>query len=74
MFKMIKVLFFGLFVFVGLYFFGDFRINDTNVKDYLQKHVTYSKLVAIKDGTVQFYHSIVSLFNSNLHFLVGSFF
>jgi len=44
------MLFFLFLVFVGLYFFGDFRLNDTNVKDYLQEKVTVEKIMKIKEA------------------------
>lgn len=62
MFKFIKVLFFLILIFVGLYFFGNFRINDTNVRDTLQRHITVTKISALKDELVQFYHKVARLF------------
>lgn len=57
-------MFFVTLVFVGLYFFGNFRINDTNVRDFLQKNITVSRLNIVKDGAVGLYYSVVSLFQS----------
>lgn len=62
MFKMIKLVFFLTFVLVGLYFFGDFRINEVNVKNYLQKHITTQNITSVKNQVVHFYEVIARLF------------
>lgn len=37
------------FVFIGLYLFGDFRLNDVNVRDYLRQKVTITKILTVKN-------------------------
>jgi hypothetical protein len=55
MFKLIKFLFFVLLVLVGLYFFGDFKINDTNVKAWLHEKITIQRLVLFKEQLLSAY-------------------
>lgn len=64
MFKIIKFQFFILLVLTGLYFFGNFRVNDVNVRDYLQQHLNPKKLMAYKDTAVKIYRQSRLLFDS----------
>jgi hypothetical protein len=49
-----------LVIFFGLYFFGDFRINDVNVRDFLQSTITPAQLVVIKDKALSAFKSILA--------------
>lgn len=55
---MIRLVFFSLLIFLGLYFFGDFDVNGTNVKGYLQQKVTQESLIKLKDATVSLYETL----------------
>lgn len=63
MFKLFRSLFFILLVITGLYFFGDFRINDTNVRDYLHSVITADNLRKIKSEVTFVYDTIQKLIN-----------
>lgn len=45
-------MFFVLLVLVGLYFFGDFTINNTHVKTWLHEKITIQRLVLLKEQLV----------------------
>ena len=36
-------------IILGLYLFGDFRINDVNVRDFLHQHIKPQNIAAIKE-------------------------
>lgn len=63
MFKLIKFTFFILFVLVGLYFFGDFKINDTHVKTWLHEKITVQKLVLLKEQLASVYTKLRDIFS-----------
>lgn len=65
MFKLAKYLFIATLVFSGLYFFGDFRINDTNVREYLHKNVTWDRATAIKNEFTSWYRFAKRLLESD---------
>lgn len=65
MFKFLKLLFFAFLVLVGLYFFGDFRINDTNIKNYLHEKITLRRLLALKEQMDVIYAKIKFVFSDN---------
>jgi hypothetical protein len=46
--KLSKLLFMGLLLFTGLYFFGDFKVNKVNIRDYMQQTVTVENFELIK--------------------------
>ncbi|MBU0506026.1 MAG: hypothetical protein ABII18_12960 [bacterium] len=46
--KLSKLLFIGLLLFTGLYFFGDFKVNKVNIRDYMQQTVTVENFELIK--------------------------
>ncbi|MBF0105341.1 MAG: hypothetical protein HQM16_08450 [Deltaproteobacteria bacterium] len=58
MIKYIKILFFLTCVFFGLYFFGDFRINDTNVRDFLRSKVTPENIRLVKTQALELYGAV----------------
>ncbi len=58
MFQIIKSIFWGLVIFIGLYLFGDFNLNGVNVRDYLRQRVTWQSVVAIKDLSVDFVSAV----------------
>lgn len=62
MFKLVKLCFFLMLIFVGLYFFGDFRINDTNVKNFLQSNITVTKIKAVQQELSGVYHTFLRLY------------
>lgn len=69
-FKLVRAIFFLLFVTVGLYFFGDFRINDVNVKDYLQSRITAENFRKIKQQVLVVYkgvHKLIDEFDPDLN-------
>lgn len=61
MFKFIRNLFLITVIFFGLYFFADFRINDTNVRDYLQTTVTLETFVRAKNKVVHVYSLVMEV-------------
>ena len=61
--KLIKLVFWGSLVFFGLYFFGNFRVNDVNVRDYLQTKVTPQTLTHLKDQAVNLYQMLRQLWD-----------
>jgi hypothetical protein len=63
--KLIKLTFWGTLIFFGLYFFGDFRINEVNVRDYLQTQVTPEKLAQIKNQATHLYETLKGLFEAS---------
>lgn len=66
MFKLIKFTFFLLLVLVGLYFFGDFKINDTHVKTWLHEKVTIQRLVLLKEQIVSAYTKMRYIFSDQV--------
>lgn len=61
--KISKYLFFALLIFIGLYFFGDFEINDVNVRAYLQQKVTVEKVNQFKNNSFHFMKKVGMLFD-----------
>lgn len=51
-------------LFTGLYFFGDFRVNEVNVRDFLREHVTWQKIQSVKNAVVQIYYTVSGLVGS----------
>lgn len=49
------------FVLVGLYFFGNFRINEVNVRDFLHEQVTWQRIKQTKAVVMQVYHTVKGL-------------
>lgn len=49
------------FVLVGLYFFGDFRVNEVNVRDFLRQKITWQQIESAKVGVVQVYRAVKGL-------------
>ncbi len=64
MFKLIRLLFLMCSLFTGLYFFGDFRVNDVNVRDFLREHVTWQRIQSVKAAVVQIYQTVSGLAGS----------
>ncbi len=62
--KILRYLFIGVLVFVFLYYFGDIRINDLNIRDYLQKTVTLQNLIIVKKKCGKIYYAIESITKS----------
>lgn len=60
--KLIKLAFWGTLIFFGLYFFGDFRVNEVNVRDYLQTKVTPETLGQFKNQAINLYETLKGLF------------
>ncbi|MCP5463501.1 MAG: hypothetical protein H7A33_00585 [Deltaproteobacteria bacterium] len=58
MFKLIKLAFYLLAAVTLLYFFGDFRINDTHVQTYLRQHISIDRLVQLKSGAEKIYDGV----------------
>ena len=54
LFKWTKRLVFLGSVFLGLYYFGDFRVNDVNVRDYLHTVVPPEQMDAGRDKAIKF--------------------
>ena len=53
-----------LIVFAFLYVFGDFRINDVNVRDFLQSHISPKNVIVIKDEAVKAWGSVYQMIES----------
>ena len=64
MLKLFKLNFYFLFVLVGLYFFGNFRINDTNIRDFLQTKITMQNIRIVKNEASQFYKMLKLLYEN----------
>lgn len=59
--KLFKLAFWGTLIFFGLYFFGNFRVNEVNVRDYLQTKVTPETLNQLKNQAVNLYETLKNL-------------
>lgn len=64
--KWIKRILFLVTLFFGLYFFGNFRINDTNVRDYLQQKIPPGKLVYYQNQLIEKLFSAFHTVNDTL--------
>ena len=54
----------ALAIFMGLYFFGDFKINDVHVRSTLQKNVNQKTFSGVMGSIESFYKSIKRTVNS----------
>ncbi len=57
-FKFLKIVFYATVIFFGLYFFADIRINDVNVRDYLQRTMTPQNIAYVADEVFSFARTI----------------
>lgn len=64
MFKLVKFVFFMTLIIVGLYFFGDFRINDTNVRDFLQRTLRVERVRAVRNAASRVFRGLAGLFDA----------
>lgn len=61
--RWIKRIIFVLLIFFGLYFFGNFRINDVNVRDYLRRLVPPQNFLVIKRGVGEVWDALYRKFS-----------
>lgn len=62
--KFLKIMAVALAIFFALYFFGDFKINDTHVKSTLQKHVNQKTFSGVIQTIESVYKNIKKTVNS----------
>lgn len=61
--KWLKRLLFITVLFFGLYFFGDFRINEVNVRDYLQSKVSIENMQTAWKAASDMFRVIKNLYD-----------
>ena len=61
--KFLKYSFYTVCLVTFLYFFGDFRINDVNVRDTIRSYVTWQNIQMIRSRLVHLYSAVEGAIN-----------
>ena len=67
MMNLIKRIATGLAIFFAFYLFGNFRINDVNIRDFLQKSIPPDRIVYVKDQLVDLVAMVYQRFEVTFH-------
>lgn len=59
--KWLRRLLFLTSLFLGLYFFGDFRVNDVNVREFLQSKITMDQMKGWGRSAADFFQKLAEL-------------